>query len=104
MVFIETSIFSKYLPEHLSDDEYRALQLHLMERPDVGDIVKGTGGVRKVRWAADGRGKRGGIRIIYYWKTAADEIWLLTLYAKNEKENIPSHILKQIAQEIEGND
>ena len=61
----------------------------------------GSGGVRKVRWGLRGRGKRGGIRVIYYWKTADDEIWLLTLYAKNEMENIPAHLLKQIAQEIE---
>ena len=63
--------------------------------------MPGSGGVRKVRWGLRGRGKRGGIRVIYYWKTADDEIWLLTLYAKNEMENIPAHLLKQIAQEIE---
>lgn len=72
-----------------------------MEHSDIGDIIRGSGGVRKVRWAVRGRGKRGGIRVIYYWKNATHEIWMLTLYAKNEKESIPSHILKQIAQEIE---
>ena len=101
MIFIETSLFTKSLPRYLSDDEYHALQLYLMENPDIGNIVRGSGGVRKVRWSLQGRGKRGGIRIIYFWKTRADEIWMLTLYAKNEKDSIPSHILKQIAQEIE---
>ena len=72
----------------------------LLERPDAGSIVPGSGGVRKLRWGLRGRGKRGGIRVIYYWKTADDEIWLLTLYAKNVQENIPAHLLKQIAQEI----
>ena len=72
----------------------------LLERHDAGPAVPGNGGVRKLRWGLRGRGKRGGIRVIYYWKTADDEIWLLTLYAKNVQENIPSHLLKQIAQEI----
>ena len=73
----------------------------LLERPDAGAIVPGSGGVRKLRWGLRGKGKRGGIRVIYYWKTADDEIWLLTLYAKNVRENIPANLLKQIAQEID---
>jgi len=73
----------------------------LLERPDAGPVVPGSGGVRKLCWGLRGRGKRGGIRVIYYWKTADDEIWLLTLYAKNVQENIPAHLLKQIAQEID---
>ena len=71
-----------------------------MEHPDAGALVPGSGGVRKLRWAMSGRGKRGGIRVIYYWKCADDEIWMLTLYAKNERSSIPAHILKQIAEEI----
>ncbi|MCI5150516.1 MAG: transcriptional regulator, partial [Candidatus Electrothrix sp. MAN1_4] len=55
---------------------------------------------RKLRWAAKGQGKRGGLRVIYYWKKSEDEIWMLTVYSKNEKENIPAHILKKIVQEI----
>ena len=101
MIFIETSLFTKLLPRYLSDDEYLALQWHLLERPAVGDIVRSSGGVRKARWAIEGGGKRGGIRVIYYWKQSADEIWMLTLYAKNERATIPAHILKQIAQEID---
>ena len=101
MVFIETSLFSKLLPRYLSDDEYAALQWFLLAHPDTGDIVRGSGGVRKVRWSLPNTGKSGGVRVIYYWKVSADEIWLLTVYAKSEQSTIPSHILKQIAQEID---
>ena len=100
MLFIEAPKFTELVKEHLSDDEYAALQWMLLERPDAGPIVPGSGGVRKLRWGLRGRGKRGGIGVTYYWKTADDEIWLLTLYAKNVQENIPAHLLKQIAQEI----
>jgi len=72
-----------------------------MERPDIGDVIRGSGGVRKVRWAIGNKGKSGGVRIIYYWKKTADEIWMLTVYAKKETKSIAGHILKQISQEIE---
>jgi len=100
MLFIETSLFTRLLSGYLSDDEYLGLQALLMEHPEAGAVVPGSGGVRKLRWAVSGRGKRGGIRVIYYWKCADDEIWMLTLYAKNERSTIPAHILKQIAEEI----
>jgi len=76
------------------------LQLFLKEHPESGTLVPSGGGVRKLRWAVKGRGKRGGLRVIYYWKKSEDEIWMLTVYSKNEKENIPAHILKKIVQEI----
>ena len=101
MLFIEAPKFTELVQSHLNDEEYAALQWLLLERPDAGEIVPGSGGVRKIRWGLRGKGKRGGIRVIYYWKTADDEIWLLTLYAKNVQENIPVHVLKQIAQEID---
>jgi len=101
MVFIEASTFTKLISKYLSDDEYMALQWYLMTYPGAGDIVRGSGGVRKIRWKKKGTGKRGGVRIIYYWRKAADEIWLLTIYAKSEKTTIPSHILKRTAGEIE---
>lgn len=100
MVFIETSLFSKILPKYLTDDEYRRLQSYLLQKPDAGDIVRHSGGVRKVRWAPSGEGKSGGIRAIYYWKRSDDEIWMLTLYSKSEKASIAGHILKQIAESI----
>ena len=101
MMFIETTIFTKLLPKYLTDDEYRALQWYLLVYPDTGDLVRGSGGIRKVRWAPEGKGKRGGIRVMYYWKKSDKEIWLLTLYSKSEKATIPGHILKKIAEEIE---
>ena len=100
MIFIETSAFTKRVTGYLTDDEYLGLQMFLLEHPDAGQIVRGTGGVRKLRWAITGRGKSGGLRVIYYWRVSNDEIWLLTMYSKNERENISSHILKQIAEEI----
>ena len=100
MVFIETSAFTKYIGKYLSDDEYLGLQKFLLLRPDAGDIIRGTGGVRKLRWAIQGKGKSGGVRVIYYWQVAEDEIWLLTIYGKSEQETIPPHILKKIAEEI----
>ena len=101
MVFIETSKFTDLLPSYLSDDEYRGFQTYLLQRPDAGDIVRGTGGVRKVRWAAAGKGKSGGVRVIYYWKQSDHEIWMLTIYGKSERETIPSHILEKIAEAID---
>ncbi len=100
MLFIETSVFSNYIHEYLSEDEYADLQNFLAEDPYSGKVVPSSGGVRKLRWSAKGRGKRGGIRVVYYWKSARNEIWMLTVYSKNQKENIPSHILKKIAEEI----
>ncbi len=100
MIFIETSVFTKYIQEYLSDDEYSGLQIFLKESPESGNVVPSGGGVRKLRWSLKGRGKRGGLRVIYYWKKSEEEIWMLTVYSKNEKENIPAHILKKIVQEI----
>ncbi len=100
MVFIETSLFTKLIAEMLKEDEYSGLQKFLLRSPDAGNIIPGSGGVRKLRWKQEGRGKRGGVRIIYYWKKSDDEIWMLTAYEKSKEENIPGHILKRIAEEI----
>ena len=101
MEFIEATAFTKYVYDYLSDDEYLGLQSFLLQYPESGKVVPGSGGVRKVRWAMAGKGKSSRVRVIYYFKRKDDEIWLLTIYSKNEVENIPSHILYQIAKEIE---
>jgi hypothetical protein len=100
MVFIETTIFTKHVGRYLTDDEYLGLQMFLLERPDAGHIIRGTGGVRKLRWAVAGKGKSSGVRIIYYWHVSRDNIWMLTIYSKSERETIPTHILRRIAEEI----
>lgn len=102
VTFVETKLFTKLVQEYLSDDEYSALQQSLIANPEAGDIIPGSGGVRKVRWSVAGRGKRGGIRVIYYLRSRQGQIWMLTLYAKNVSENIPAHLLKKIKEEIDG--
>ena len=67
MVIVETPIFTRLIKELMGDDEYRRLQEALIQRPDMGSIIQGSGGLRKVRWNLEGRGKRGGVRVIYYW-------------------------------------
>ncbi len=101
MVFVEASLFTKLLPHYLSDDEYRGLQIHLLQRPDAGALIRGSGGARKVRWAVAGKGKSGGLRIIYYWLKPEGQIFLLTLYGKGEQENLSAADLKRIAKLIE---
>ncbi|HOT36240.1 MAG TPA: type II toxin-antitoxin system RelE/ParE family toxin [Candidatus Latescibacteria bacterium] len=101
MEFIEATAFSRHVHEYLSDTEYLGLQLHLMRYPEAGRVVPGSNGVRKLRWSMAGRGKSGGVRVIYYFKKQDDEIWLLTIYDKRETENIPAHTLRQIAKEID---
>ena len=100
--FIETKLFTRLVHDYLSDDEYAALQLALLADPEAGAIIPGSGGVRKLRWGVAGRGKRGGIRVIYFLHTRHGQIWMLTLYAKNVAENIPANVLKQIKDEIDG--
>lgn len=98
MVFVETSLFSKLLGDYLSDNEYRQLQNHLIEHPDAGAIIRASGGVRKVRWRAGGKGKSGGVRVIYYWVTADQQILLLTLYGKGEREDLSAADLKRVVK------
>jgi hypothetical protein len=100
--FIETMLFSRIVENYLSDAEYTEVQEALIRNPDFGPVVPGSGGVRKLRWGQPGRGKRGGIRIIYYLKRADGIIWMLTIYAKNEAENIAPETLRRIKDEIDG--
>lgn len=101
MQFVESRLFSKKLSAYLADDEYRALQAFLLETPDAGDVIKGSGGVRKLRWSVEGRGKRGGIRVIYYLELAQSRFLLLTLYAKNELEDLTPQEIKLLKKIVE---
>lgn len=101
MLFIETSLFTAQLARFLSDEEYRQFQTYLMAHPDAGDVIRGSGGIRKVRWGARGRGKSGGVRVIYYWVTAAAQIYLLTIYGKSERSDIDRETLRRIANRLE---
>ncbi len=98
VVFVETSLFTRLLGDYLSDDEYRALQSYLLLHPDAGDIIKASGGVRKIRWSSGGKGKSGGIRVIYYWAKTAHQILMLTLYGKGEKEDLSSADLRKVVK------
>jgi mRNA-degrading endonuclease RelE of RelBE toxin-antitoxin system len=99
--FVETQLFTRLVADYLADDEYAALQQTIAANPELGPVIPGSGGVRKLRWAAPGRGKRGGYRVIYYVRRANGVIWMLTMYPKNVTENIPAHVLRQIRKEIE---
>jgi len=85
---IETSVFTRQVRATYSDDEYRMFQLWLMLQPDVGAVIPGSGGLRKVRWGLDGRGKRGGARVISYSKSASGQLYLLYLYPKNVRSDL----------------
>lgn len=91
-------MFTAALKRHLSDEMYRVLQLALVLRPTQGPIVQGGGGLRKLRWSAPGRGKRGGVRLIYYWDSASQTFYMLYLYAKNEQGDLTPTQLKVLAK------
>lgn len=99
--FVETSTFTRLIQDYLTDDDYGLLQQELMRNPEAGAVIRGAGGVRKIRWAAAGRGKRGGYRVIYFVRRLNGEFWMLTIYPKNVRDSIPGHMLKQIREEIE---
>jgi hypothetical protein len=99
VVFIEAPAFTRYLPSYLTDDEYRRLQEAIVGNPEAGAVMPGTGGFRKMRWpdARRGKGTRGGLRIIYYHFADEAQIWLMTLYGKDELEDLTAaekHTLK----------
>lgn len=101
MIIIETRIFTKLIEDYFSDDEYRKLQEYLALFPDAGDVMRGSGGLRKLRWRQKGRGKRGGVRIIYYWITAEGKILMLYLYSKNIKDDLSNSELKLIKKIVD---
>jgi mRNA-degrading endonuclease RelE of RelBE toxin-antitoxin system len=101
VVIVETPIFTKQVLDTLSGDEYRLFQRTLLEHPDAGTLISGSGGLRKLRWSAEGRGKRGGVRVIYYWFTAQDTILLLFIYPKNVQDDLTPDQLRQLKKIVE---
>ncbi len=99
--FRESSQFTKRIAGLMSDDEYSVLQWYLQEHTEEGDIVVGGGGLRKLRWKAPGRGKRGGLRVIYYWADAHGYIYLVNVYAKNEKSDLSRQELQKLRVLVE---
>jgi hypothetical protein len=103
MEFIETQTFTRMVTALLADDEYKNLQIELMEDPGRGDLIKGGGGIRKMRFAAQGRGKSGGIRVIYYWIKDNHQIYMLVMYPKSKKDNLSDKetaILSEFVKEL----
>jgi hypothetical protein len=101
VVIIETPIFTRRVQELIPEEEYRLLQIHLVNKPDAGKTVPGSGGLRKLRWSAGGHGKRGGIRVIYYWLLPRDAILLLYAYPKSEQDDLTAEQLRQIRKVVE---
>jgi hypothetical protein len=103
MEIIEAPAFSRYLNDYLDDEQYRALQTALANDPEAGDVMPGTGGFRKMRWADPGRGKgrRGGLRVIYYYFEMDQQIWMMTIYGKNEAADLSAGEKKALKTAIE---
>jgi len=102
VVIKETSIFTRQVQKLLDRESYRLLQLRLAAEPDAGDLIRGTGGLRKIRWEGAGRGKRGGVRVIYYWARKHDVMLLLLIYGKNQQDDLTSEqraVLRKLIQE-----
>ena len=96
MLFIETPFFTKLVTELIPDDEYRKIQLALVLRPEAGKIIQGSGGLRKIRWQIHGSGKRGGLRLIYFWDVPAETIYMLLMYKKSKQEDLTPNQLKTL--------
>jgi mRNA-degrading endonuclease RelE of RelBE toxin-antitoxin system len=101
MKIIETSVFTKKLKALLSDEDYRLLQNEIILHPEGGKIIRGSGGLRKIRWSIPGKGKSGGVRIIYYWIKAKEIILMLLVYSKNEQDDLSSQQLKTLKSLVE---
>lgn len=101
MVIIETPIFSRLIVALMNDDEYRVLQEDLIQRPGLGSIIRGTGGLRKLRWKLEGRGKRGGVRVIYYWQKDKDQLYMLYGYLKSEQQGLTAEQKKLLKHIVE---
>jgi hypothetical protein len=98
MLIVETPIFTKRIARILDEEAYRLLQLHLLHRPDAGDLIRGSGGIRKIRWAPSGSGKRGGARVLYYWAVNKETVLMLFGFEKSERDDLTPDQVKQLAE------
>ncbi|QEH38117.1 Toxin HigB-2 [Aquisphaera giovannonii] len=98
MRFIETSIFTRVIGGLLDDEGFRALQLALLLAPRAGSVIPGSGGLRKMRWASGGGGKRGGCRVIYHWHEPSETYYLLYAYRKNEQEDLTGEQIQALGR------
>jgi hypothetical protein len=98
MRFVETSVFTAAIRQHLDDEQLRQLQIALMLRPEQGPVIPGGGGLRKVRWATTGAGKRGGLRVIYYWAPGDQVFYLLYAYTKSEQGDLTPEQTRQLGR------
>lgn len=101
LTVVETLLFQKQWPMYWTEEERGEFAVHIAENPDAGDVVPGSGGIRKVRWRRAGLGKSGGVRVIYFTRIAEEEIVLLTLYAKSATDNLTGEKLKEIRRVLE---
>lgn len=101
MVIVETSIFTRQVQALLTDEEYRDLQTALVNRPQLGSVIPGSGGLRKMRWALRGKGKRGGVRVIYYWPVSQEQLLMLFIYPKNEQDDLTATQVKVLRTIVE---
>ena len=98
MRFIETPVFTRAVVELLDDEHYRLLQLALLLQPELGPVIRGSRGLRKMRWSLPGRGKRGGIRVIYFWDRASETFYMLYTFRKNVQENLTPQQLRVLSR------
>jgi hypothetical protein len=101
LTIVETESFERLWPHYWTEEEHDEFASFISENPTSGDVIRGSGGVRKVRWARSGSGKSSGVRVIYFNRLANGEIWLIFMYAKNKMDSIDGATLKEIKNEIE---
>ena len=103
MEFIEAPAFTRFLSDYMSDDHFREMQTFLIANPEAGDVIQGTGGFRKLRWkdSRRGKGKRGGLRVIYFHFPNDEQLWLMTVYDKNEADDLSTQQKKGLKQLID---
>ncbi|MGI9038670.1 MAG: hypothetical protein ACR2GQ_07390 [Gemmatimonadota bacterium] len=101
LLIIETSVFTKQVSVHMDDDSYRLLQIELVRNPGIGALIRGSGGLRKVRWRSAGRGKRGGVRVIYHWHRSRAILLMLLAYGKSGQKDLTAEQLNGLRAVVE---